>query len=180
MKRRHEAESDGSNPGSGTGFQPVSKDLIVKRRDLPHWQVGGAVYFLTFRLSRGQPPLSERERAIVKDAVLFWHSKKWHVYALTIMPDHAHILAQPLQIDVDRWHSLSEVLHSVKRHTARLINAQRQQTGSLWQSETFDRIIRNGGEYDEKATYIFNNAVKAGLVEDGWEYDGFWCDPSGE
>jgi putative transposase len=79
-----------------------------------------------------------------------------------------------------RWFSLSEVLHSVKRHAARVINAQRSQTGSLWQSETFDRIVRDSDEYDEKATYVLNNAVKAGLAQIGWDYDGFWCDQDAE
>jgi hypothetical protein len=28
----------------------------------------------------------------------------------------------------------------------------------------------------DKATYILNNAVKAGIATDGWDYDGFWYD----
>lgn len=36
--------------------------------------------------------------------------------------------------------------------------------------------MRDQEEFDEKAAYILNNAVKVGLAEDGWAYDGFWCD----
>jgi hypothetical protein len=36
--------------------------------------------------------------------------------------------------------------------------------------------VRDQAEFDEKARYILNNAVKAGLVEDGWNYDGFWSE----
>jgi REP element-mobilizing transposase RayT len=160
----------------GTGFQPVSEELVISRRNLPHWQMGGATYFLTFRLASARQLLSEAERSIVKQAILFWNGKKWNVHMLTVMPDHVHIIATPLEMSTKRWFSLSEILHSVKRHTARVINMQRGQIGSpLWQSEAFDRMIRDSDEYDEKARYIFNNAIKSGLVEDGWQYDGFWC-----
>src|SRR5713101_4754476 len=33
----------------GTGFQPVQRDLFITRRNLPHWQMGGSTYFVTFR-----------------------------------------------------------------------------------------------------------------------------------
>ena len=32
-----------------TGFQPVQGDLFITRRNLPHWQMGGSTYFVTFR-----------------------------------------------------------------------------------------------------------------------------------
>jgi hypothetical protein len=49
----------------------------------------------------------------------------------------------------------------------------------VWQHESFDRIVRDAREFREKAQYILNNAVKAGLIEDGWAYDGFWWDSDG-
>jgi putative transposase len=55
---------------------------------------------------------------------------------------------------------------------------RRRRSGPLWQKETYDRIMRDRQEFDEKAGYILNNAVKAGIVSDGWEYDGFWCEPT--
>jgi REP element-mobilizing transposase RayT len=92
------------------------------------------------------------------------------------MPDHVHVLATPLERGTDQWYPLSEILHNVKRRSARLINKARGQTGALWQSESHDRIMRDEAEFDEKANYILNNAAKRGLVEDPWEYDGFWCE----
>jgi len=115
---------------------------------------------------------------VVKQAILFWHEIRWSVHLVTIMPDHVHILATPLKSTADQWFSLSGILHSVKRHSAREINRRRRRIGELWQSETFDRIVRDSAEFDEKANYILQNAVKAGLAEDGWQYDGFWCKDS--
>jgi len=98
------------------------------------------------------------------------------VHALTVMPNHVHVLATPLQQTAGAWVSLSKLVQSTKRHSAKEINAVRKTRGSLWQGEGFDRIVRDRAEFDEKARYIVNNAVKAGLAKDGWEYDGFWCE----
>jgi hypothetical protein len=35
--------------------------------------------------------------------------------------------------------------------------------------------LRNGFEFYQEATYILENAQRRGLVEQGWEYDWFWC-----
>jgi hypothetical protein len=68
---QRESDDRAANADGGTGFQPVTEKLTIKQRDLPHWQVGGAIYFLTFRLSRGQQPLNQPERATIKKAILF-------------------------------------------------------------------------------------------------------------
>jgi REP element-mobilizing transposase RayT len=121
-------------------------------------------------------PLSPEERQIVKADILFWHERRWRVHALTVMPDQVHVLATPLEMPPGRWHSLSDMLHSVKRGSALKINRLRGTRGPLWQSESFDPIIRNEQEFQEKAAYILSNAVKTRLVADGWRYDGFWCE----
>jgi putative transposase len=168
----------------------VGPELTVTRRDLPHWQVGGSTYFITFRLlgtgpSRPadapacplQPPvLSREERQVVKSDILFWHRRRWHVHVLTVMPQHVHILASPREDSAGTWHSLTALLRGIKSGAARRINRIRGRRGSVWQPESYDRIVRSEDEFDEKAGYILGNAVKAGLVTDGWEYDGFWCE----
>ena len=163
---------------SGVGrLQPARSALTTKRRNLPHWQLGGSAYFLTFRLHASvRNKLNIGERAKVKEALLYWHRVKWHVHVLTVMPDHAHVLASPLQCSVTEWNSLSSILHSVKRHSARQINLARGRQGNLWQAETYDRIVRDEDEFDEKSQYILANALRRGLVEDPWDYDGFWCE----
>lgn len=148
------------------GLQPAQATLKTAKRNLPHWQLGGSTYFLTFRLhSSVSPHLNMGERAGVKHAILHWHHKKWRVHVLTVMPDHAHVLASPLQSAPTEWYSLSAILHSVKWHSARQINLVRERRGKLWQAETYDRIVRDEAEFDEKSQYILVNALKRGLVK---------------
>ena len=71
-----------------------------------------------------------------------------------------------------RFHS--RVALQLPIHTAHQILKQRNQTGNLWMSESFDRIVRTENDLSEKAEYILQNAVKKQLVENGREYDGYW------
>ncbi len=166
----------------------VTDGLTIYRRYLPHWEAGGSAYFLTFRLHDTYPgadrdssaatPLSAlvpKERDIVVRTILFWHTKRWFVHALVVMPDHVHILAQPMERSPGVWHPLRHLLHSVKRTTAWEINRLRGRQGPLWQSERTDRAARGESEFYQKAAYILENAQRRGLVKHGWEYQWFWC-----
>jgi hypothetical protein len=86
------------------------------------------------------------------------------------MPNHVHILARPLFRPVGGTFDLAEILHSVKRFSARKINLGRGVDGSLWQDERFDWIVRDEAEFLEKWQYIRYNPVKAALASDPEEY----------
>jgi REP element-mobilizing transposase RayT len=154
-------------PG-GTGFQPV-QSFQISRRNLPHWQLPGSVYFITWRCLPCIK-LSPGERHITLEALRYWHGIKWQLYAAVVMPDHVHVLAQPLSQPTGEAVNLSEILHSIKRFSARKINQGRGVQGSLWQDERFDRIVRNEAEFLEKWQYIRNNPVKTGLAAIPEEY----------
>jgi len=121
-------------------------------------------------------PCNERERQIVKDDILFWHEKRWRVHVLTVMPNHVHLLATLMEQGPGVWFALPDILHSVKRGSALKMNRLRGSQGPLWQTESFDRIVRDEREFNQKALYILSNAVKAGLAADAWRWDGFWCE----
>jgi putative transposase len=152
----------------GTGFQPVLSFQIT-RRNLPHWQEPGRVYFITWRCKDGGD-LSPEERRITMEALRHWDSKKWTLYAAVVLPDHVHVLAQPLWRDGSGAFDLGEILHSIKRFSARKINQARGEQGSLWQDERYDRIVRDDEEFLEKWQYIRNNPVKVELADAPEEY----------
>ena len=147
-------------PGS-TGFQPV-QSFQISRRNLPHWQEPGRVYFIIWRCQKGQG-LNLEERNITLNAIRYWDTIKWTVYAAVVLPDHVHVLAQPLPKEEEGFFNLTEILHSVKSFSAQKINQRRKEQGSLWQAESYDRIVRDEAEFLEKWEYIRNNPLKAGL-----------------
>ncbi|MEM9414853.1 MAG: class I tRNA ligase family protein [Planctomycetota bacterium] len=147
----------------GMGVPPVSNRLSIHKRHLPHWQLGGSTYFITFRLGKGQLP--EKERQLVVDACLHWHNQRMNVHLLTVMPDHVHLLITPLKKEDGNYHRLEDLLHSIKSFTAHELNKRYSREGPVWQQEYFDRIMRDEDEFFEKWQYIENNPVKAGLVD---------------
>jgi REP element-mobilizing transposase RayT len=133
------------------------------RRNLPHWQEPGRVYFITWRC-REDHHLSPAERKIVLAALLHYNDGKWKIYTAVILPDHVHALVQPLPHPEGGAYDLAELMHSVKRFSVYQINKLRRTKGSLWQDERYDRIVRDEAEFLEKWNYIRNNPVKAGLA----------------
>jgi putative transposase len=155
------------SPG-GTGFQPV-QSFQITRRNLPHWQQPGAVYFITWRC-QNKKFLSPEERTVTLNAIRHWDDVKWQLYVTVILPDHVHVLAQPLVRPAGGTFDLAEILHSIKRYSARTINQIRGTQGPLWQDERYDRIVRDEAEFLEKWQYIRNNPVKMDLVQTSKAY----------
>jgi REP element-mobilizing transposase RayT len=142
--------------------------ITKRRRHLPHWTVDDATYFITFRLVHGE--LDAPARKIVLDHISAGDGKFYDLSGAVIMPDHGHALLRPLG-----KYELSQVTKGIKGVSARLLNQHWGRSGTVWQNESFDRIIRDQAEFAEKLQYMLDNPVKRGLVDDGWNWDGWYC-----
>ena len=69
-----------------------------------------------------------------------------------IMPNHVHALLQ-LLADSD----LSNTLQAWKSISARQINTYLRRSGSLWQDESFDHIVRDDAAMNRLTKYIEDN-----------------------
>lgn len=164
---------------------PISHPkLKVTKRKLPHWQLDGSVYHVTFA-TKERLELSEPARQVVLDACLFFHLKRYEIFVMVIMPDHAHLLIQPWQKSGNngndrqnacstKYWSLSNITHSIKSYTAKQIPKVMKHIGTVWEAESFDRIIRNEQEFEQTWEYIRQNAVKAKLCQTPESYPFFW------
>ncbi|MFH1941915.1 MAG: transposase [bacterium] len=149
-------------------------ELQITKRNLPHWTLEGSVYFVTFRLKTGM--LSYEERKIVFCHITRGNGRFYALIAVMVMPDHVHLLFKPLPN-----YLLSRVMKGIKGVSARLINEYRNMRGTVWQDESYDRIIRNEEELQQKVRYMYFNPVKAGLADRAedypfWFYNENWVD----
>jgi len=121
--------------------------------------------------------LTGSERRIVIDIIKKYDGVKYKLYCATVMPDHVHLIIQPLEISnkPNDWYPLSKIMQQIKGSSAREINKGRKRTGSVWLEESYDRIMRNEKELFEKWQYIYNNPLKAGLVTAPEDYEYFYC-----
>ncbi|KKI99865.1 REP-associated tyrosine transposase [Prochlorothrix hollandica] len=155
-------------------MEPHSPSLKIQQRTLPHWTLDGSIYFITFNTWE-KLELNAPAQQIVFDACLFFHQQRYKLYTFVVMPDHVHLLLQPLPKTELAFWSLSEILHSIKSYTSRQVPKVMQHMGTVWQPERYDRIIRDRQEFETYWNYIYQNPVKAGLAAKPEIYAYFWC-----
>jgi len=91
------------------------------------------------------------------------------------MPDHVHLIFTPLINPVKgEFYSLAEIMGGIKGASAQLINRELGRVGRVWQTESFDRVLRCSESLDAKIAYIIENPVRAGLVSAPTEYEWLW------
>ncbi len=91
-------------------------------------------------------------RAIVVGAFSHFDNKRYRILAYVIMPNHVHILFEPI-----RPHTLPEILHSLKSFTSNGINKLLGRTGPFWMRDYHDRLIRSEKHLFWARKYIENN-----------------------
>ena len=228
--------------------------MAYYKRNLPHYQLEGYSYFVTFRLA-GSLPLSvinklknDREKEleeilnikgqklkaekyyesqrnyfakfdgfldknkkgphwlknkkvaeIVKEAIHRRDKIEYDLIAYTIMPNHVHIAFTPI-VDRDlsrsylenlndtsandinvvlhnRNYLVTEILRKLKGSTSRECNKFLNRTGSFWQHESYDHVIRDEKELKRLVEYVLNNPVKIGLTDDPYNYQWNYFNP---
>jgi leucyl-tRNA synthetase len=100
-------------------------------------------------------------RRIVDDALHHFDGESYALIASAVMPNHVHVV-----IRLFTGENLSDVLHSWKSFTAKQINRATGNTGTVWQDESFDRIVRSSAHLETLISYVEENPLKAKLGED--------------
>ena len=169
------------------------------RGDLPHIFKEGCTYFVTFCLADAVPDRHKRRRKIegsedsatiakhfdvepsvgggilkqrniasmVENALLYFQGERYAISAWCVMPNHVHAVVTPFS-----GHTLSEILHSWKSYSAHEINKSLRQSGSVWEQESFDHMVRHERAFEQFVSYTENNPVAAGLCDrpENWQF----------
>lgn len=116
----------------------------------------------------------DRQSKIVRDAFLHFADERYKLLAFAVMPSHHHWLFLPDEawsLDVveqlrgSKMRTPREIIsHSIQSYTGSMCNRIRGESGSYWQTETFDHWARDEAEALRIIHYIENNPVTAGLV----------------
>jgi REP element-mobilizing transposase RayT len=96
----------------------------------------------------------------VVSALHYFDDGRYELDCFVVMPNHVHTVVRPLRCDTQ---PLEKILQSWKRHTSLAINRLLGFTGTLWQEESFDRIIRDEEQLYRCIQYLGANPAKAGL-----------------
>ena len=100
---------------------------------------------------------------IVADALRHFDTQRYRLHGWCIMPNHVHTIVEP-----HPGHELPDILHSWKSFTAKAANRILGKTGEFWQTEYYDHLIRDEGDYAHALNYLLENPVVAGLKNWQW------------
>jgi len=105
--------------------------------------------------------------SIIQENLLHFEGMRYHLAAWCIMPNHVHVVMQPMGEN-----ALKSILHSWKSYTANAINNRMQLQGALWEREAADHILRCSDHIAYFTNYINNNPVAAGLAKtpEAWPF----------
>ena len=101
----------------------------------------------------GECILAERNvRDIVSTAIMHFDGERYDIHAYVIMPNHVHVLLTPRQGSL-----VQEIVGNWKRFTAREINKRLGRSGTIWERNHFDHLVRNMDNFNETMLYINEN-----------------------
>jgi len=100
---------------------------------------------------------------LVANTLRLRHGRRYRLVAWCIMPNHVHVVLRLFP-----GQELAAVMCCWKSFTARMANRILQRSGAFWQREYYDRLIRNGDEFERAVRYVVTNPERAGLQ--GWEW----------
>ena len=199
-------------------FSPQPKLITRHGAHLPHWEMTGATYAVTFRQADSLPgnvlrdweherehilevtaaanrALTDHEKArlhylhstkvdryldsgagscrlrdepiaaVVVEALTFFQGDRYELLAWCVMPNHVHVVLKPLE----GW-SLSDILHTWKSRTAKVINELIGSSGKFWQEESYDHLIRDEEDLFNAVRYAWSNPEKAGFENWAWRW----------
>lgn len=79
------------------------------------------------------------------------------------MPNHVHVVLQPRPEQ-----SLESFRHSWKSFTSKKIARLVGHTGTLWQAEYYDHLLRDEDDFIRAIEYVLNKPQAAGLANWRW------------
>jgi REP element-mobilizing transposase RayT len=144
------------------------------RRKLPHLQWDDKPHFVTF-CTHQRWILPERIRPVVLESCLHDNGIRFDMKVAVVMPDHVHLIFTPLA-DTHAMEIcyLATIMGAIKGASAHRINKILGRKGKVWQTESFDHVLRASENLDAKIQYVLENPVRAKLAADWQDYPWLW------
>lgn len=159
-------------------IEKLNREWFIKCEDILHRELVGPTWLR-------DPRIADRVAANLHRL----DGDAFRLDSFSIMSNHVHTVFKPLISEAvleeilmseDRAlgsiPALSKIMQSIKGRSARECNLLLERSGSFWEHENFDRVIRSG-KFDNTVRYVLNNPVKIGVVRHWQDYRWNYCRP---
>ncbi len=142
------------------------------RGHLPHWRADDVTYYVTFRHRR---PLDDRERRDLLRALLKPDGRQWDLLIVAVLPERTELMFKVREAPATgRPYELSDVVEKAKSKVGRAIIKRSEERYPPFYEESYDRIVRDEAEIEERWQAIFDAPVDEELAEAAEDYDALW------
>ena len=139
-------------------------DLSSLREELNHLET--SIIETALNQGYGSCLFNNNQNAeLVANALKHFDGTRYDLLAWCIMPNHVHVI-----LKLAKGEELDKILHSWKSFTSHEINKLNGTSGSIWQKESYDHLIRDGKDFRNQIDYVLNNPTKAGFSI--WQWIG--------
>lgn len=134
---------------------------------LKHYYEENHYYFITTVTANRKPIFNDKLACELFLNLLTYYkfSCNYNIFAFVFMPDHVHVIIQPLGED-----NISTIMKKVKGSFSRYYNRLKNTTGTVLQKGFYDNVIRSEKQYHEITDYIHYNPVQKGIVAEAQDY----------
>lgn len=155
------------------------QNFRIWRGRLPHWRADDVQYYVTFRHRRA---LTEKERLLLLRALLKPEGKRWDLMILVVLPETTELIFTVREAPTGAPYELSEIVEKAKTKAGKLIIKASGERFPPFYGESFDRILRDESELEERWNAIFQSPVDFELAESPEDYDTLFVadDPNRE
>jgi hypothetical protein len=147
------------------------KNFSIWRGRLPHWRADNVTYYVTFKHSR---PLDEPERGMLFRALTMPDGSKWDLLLLCVLPERTELIFRVREGMDGRPYELSQIVEKAKSKVGKAIVKKTGERFPPFYAESYDRIIRDEAEMEERFKDIVQSPVNEELAEDPEEYPCLW------
>lgn len=123
---------------------------------------------MTFRHRRA---LDDAERALLLKQLVRPDGRQWNLVIACVLPEATEIIFVVRETISGEVYELSNIVEKAKARTGREIIRNTGERFPPFYGESYDRILRDPAELEDKWTAILESPVSAGLVEDPGDYE---------
>ena len=133
------------------------KNFSIWRGRLPHWRADDVVYYVTFRYRR---ILLDDERQIMLRLLMKADGSKWDIVAASVGVEETEVIFRVRCSPSGKPAEIADIVEPAKRKAGRQIMAKTGEHYPPFYVESFDRIIRDETELEERLSQIIGKALE--------------------
>lgn len=150
------------------------KNFQIWRGRLPHWRADEVRYYTTFRHRR---PLDEDERRTLFAHLLKASGNRYDVFVLCVLPEVTELMFRMREDAKGRPFELAAIIEGAKRKAGKAIVKDTGERYPPFYTESYDRIVRDDAEFEERWLAIVGSPVDAELADEPEDYECLWVAP---